>query len=205
MHASHGSGASLFPEFHGGTGFPVVALCTSAGGLDALTRVLWPLPRDFPAAVIVSQHLRPSVVSRLPELLQRHCDLTVRPASDGDRLTPGHVLVVPEHSHMLVGADDRVRLIASGELPPARPSADLLLATMAVALGPRAIAVILTGGGRDGSVGVLAIGAFGGSVLVQNPDTAFAPGMPRAALESEGRRSTALDHIAASLVDLVTR
>jgi two-component system chemotaxis response regulator CheB len=160
--------------------FPVVALCTSAGGVPALFAVLSPLPVDLPAAVVVLQHLAPEHPSVLPTLLQRRCALPVGAAADGDVLRPGQVLVVPPGMHMLGGTDERVRLIPAGPSLIPRPSADLLLATLAAALGPRIVAVILTGGGQDGAIGARAVAAFGGRVLVQDPESAFAPGMPSA-------------------------
>ena len=166
-------------------GFPVVALCTSAGGLDALTRVLAPLPDDLAAAVVVLQHVAPSRTPLLPALLRRRISMPVRSAVDGDVLTRGQVLVVPPGVHMLVGADEHVRLLAAASFSPPRPSADLLLCSLAVALGPRVIGVILTGAGSDGAVGAQAVHAFGGRVLVESPETAFAPGMPLATLAAD--------------------
>ena len=85
--------------------FPVVALVSSAGGLDALTRVLAPLPRSFPAAVIALQHTSPTSPGYLAGILGRRTTLPVRAAEDLDRCVPGHVLVIPPGSHMLVGTD----------------------------------------------------------------------------------------------------
>jgi two-component system chemotaxis response regulator CheB len=158
--------------------FPVIALCSSAGGVDATAEILAELPPEFPGALIVAQHRSPKGRSRLPEVLGRRTALVVQRAHDRDVLSPGHVSVVPEAKHMLVGPDDRVRLIDVDGLPPARPSADLLLSTMAVALGSRAIAVVLTGAGHDGAMGAQAITAFDGRVLVQDPETAQSHGMP---------------------------
>src|SRR4051794_4794512 len=148
--------------------FAVVALVSSAGGLDALTRVLAPLPSTFPAAVVALQHTSPTGPAQLAGILERRTALPVRFAHDRDPLIPGQVLVIPPAAHMLIGTDAVVRLIKTGHLPPARPSADLLLCTLAVALGARAIAVVLTGGGNDGALGVQAMHAFGGHVLIQD-------------------------------------
>ena len=184
--------------------FPVVALVSSAGGLDALTRVLAPLPPTFPAAVIALQHTSPEAPSRLASILERRTALPVRAAQDGDPLVPGQVLVIPPAAHMLVGADAVVRLIKTGNLPPARPSADLLLSTLAVALGPRVIAVILTGGGTDGSLGVQALHAFGGHVLVQDQATSQQYGMPGAAVNADSPDAPQpLDDIAKNLLALL--
>ena len=184
--------------------FAVVALVSSAGGLDALTRVLAPLPPTFPAAVIALQNTSPTSPGYLAGILRRRTVLPVRAAEDLDPLVPGQVLVIPPGSHMLVGADAVVRLIRTGSLPPARPSADLLLSTMAVALGPRAVAVVLTGGGSDGSLGVRAVHAFGGRVVVQDQATSQQYGMPAAAANADSPGTPQpLDEIAGHLLTLL--
>jgi two-component system chemotaxis response regulator CheB len=132
---------------------PVIALVTSAGGLNALTQVLGPLPAHLPAAIIVVQHIDPDFDSSLPAILDDRTALNVRPATDGHLLIPGTVLVAPPGRHLLVTSEARVGLIDSGKFPPSRPSADLLLATLAVMCGPGALAVVLTGKGTDAQAG----------------------------------------------------
>lgn len=164
--------------------FPIVALVTSAGGLDALSEVLAPLPVDLGAAVVVVQHLQPDHPSHLAEILDRRTELTVRVASNGDELVPGVVLVAPPARHLLVTSEARIGLIDSGELPPARPSADLLLATLAVTCGPRALAVVLTGKGTDAQSGIRAISHCGGRVIAQDEVSSAHFGMPGAAIDT---------------------
>ncbi len=184
--------------------FPVVALVSSAGGLDALTRVLAPLPAAFPAAVIALQHTSPDAPARLANILGRRTALPVRSARDREPLIPGQVLVIPPGAHMLVGTDATVRLLKTGALPPARPSADLLLCTLAVALGPRAIAVVLTGGGTDGSLGAQAMHAFGGHTVVQDEASSEHYGMPRAVVNADHPGTPQpLDDIAKYLIALL--
>ncbi|MBE1494259.1 two-component system chemotaxis response regulator CheB [Amycolatopsis lexingtonensis] len=161
---------------------PVVALVTSAGGLDALSRVLGPLPADLPAAVLVAQHLDPSRPSRLAAILDARTALRVVEARDGDELTPGTVLVAPAARHLLVTPAARIGLLDAGALPPARPSADLLLATLAVTCGPRALAVVLTGRGTDAQAGIRAVARCGGTVFAQDEATSAQFGMPGAAI-----------------------
>jgi two-component system chemotaxis response regulator CheB len=167
-----------------GIKFPVVALVTSAGGLNALTRVLEPLPADLPAAFVIVQHVAPDHPSSLAELLDAKTALPVHSATDGDLLTPGTVLVAPPARHLLVTSEARIGLIESGELPPARPSADLLLATLAVTCGPRALAVVLTGRGTDAQAGIRAIRHCGGTVFAQDEATSEHFGMPGAAIHT---------------------
>ena len=120
--------------------FPVVALVSSLGGADALTRVLAPLPAGFPAAVVALQHLYPRQPSVLAERLGAATSLTVRVAADGARLTPGVVDVAPPGRHLLLAADDRLLLVDSTARAVPRPSADLLLVSMAAVLGRRLLA-----------------------------------------------------------------
>jgi two-component system, chemotaxis family, protein-glutamate methylesterase/glutaminase len=162
---------------------PVLALVTSAGGLNALIHVLAPLPADLTAAVLVVQHQSPDRPSNsLADILDARTALRVRVARDGDRLQPGHVLVTPPATHMIVTPTSALALIDSGQLPPSRPSADLLLATLAVTCGPRALAVVLTGHGHDAQAGIRAVHRCGGLVLAQDEATAEAFGMPSAAI-----------------------
>src|SRR2546423_7920011 len=127
--------------------FPVVALVSSLGGLDALSQVLAPLPADLHAALLVVQHLNPDQPSRLADVLDSRTTLSVRPAVNGDELVTGTVLVAPPARHLLVTSEARVGLIDSGALPPWRPSADLLLATLAAYFRPPALAVGPTANG----------------------------------------------------------
>jgi two-component system chemotaxis response regulator CheB len=164
--------------------FPVVALAASEGGLDALTQVLAPLPAELAAAVLIVQHQHPEQPGRLANLLDRHSALTVRTAVNGDILTTGVVLVAPPARHVLITSEARIGLIESGALPPARPSADLLLVTLAVTCGPRALAVVLTGRGTDAQAGIRAIAHCGGTVFAQDEATSVQFGMPGAAIDT---------------------
>lgn len=165
--------------------FPVVALASSAGGLNALFQVLGPLPADLPAAVLVAQHQQPDRPNKLPKLLDARTRLTVRSARDGDTLEKGTVLVTPPGHHLLVVSDNRIGLIAVGEraLPP-RPTADMMLATLAVTCGPRALAVVLTGVGTDAQSGIRAVVCCGGRALAQDEATSAHFGMPGAAIRT---------------------
>lgn len=168
-----------------------MALVCSVGGLDAVTRVLAPLPEDLPAAVIVLQHLSPEYHSQLAALLDRQTALPVVAAVDGAELTPGRVLVTPSGRHTLVTSDRRLALIRSGSTPPYRPSADLLLTTLAIAAGASAIAVVLSGRGNDAATGASAMHRFGGTVIASSALTSTQAAMPQAAID----RDDAVDHV----------
>lgn len=187
---------------------PVLALVTSAGGLAALTAVLAGLPADLPAAVLVVQHQDPErrQPDALAELLDGRTALAVRVARDGDRLEPGVVLVAPPATHMIVTSTSEIGLIETGALPPARPSADLLLATLAVTCGPRSLAVVLTGKGHDAQAGIRAMHRCGAAVLAQDEATAEHFGMPGSAIATGLVQAVhPLDGLAAAIVEHLDR
>jgi two-component system chemotaxis response regulator CheB len=182
-------------------GFPVVAIIASAGGIEALTRVLEPLPEDLPAAVLVALHQEPCRASELARILDRKTRLTVQFAAEDTAMRPGVVLVVPPGRHLLVTSQARIGLIDTGALPPARPSGDLLLATLAVTCGARALAVVLTGLGHDAQAGVRAVAHCGGTVLAQDETSSKFFAMPAAAIATHMvSQILAVDDIAAAIV-----
>jgi two-component system chemotaxis response regulator CheB len=185
---------------------PVVALVASAGGLDAVSRILSELPAKLDAAVLVLIHQAPDHASTLAEILGRRCTLPVVVAEHDGQLTPGTVLVVPPGQHLLITARQRTALIVSGAAPPSRPSADLLLATLATALGPRAIAVVLSGGGHDGATGATAVHRLGGTVIASDRGSSSTFSMPLATIERDHAIDAVLDldEIGAHLAALVT-
>jgi two-component system chemotaxis response regulator CheB len=175
-------------------GFPIVVLACSSGGLDAVSRVLRPLPAKFGGAIVVIQHLAPHAPSFLPEILASRTVLPVASATDGVHLCPGHVLIAPPGHHLLATPGDALATIpAEGRVPPYRPSADLLLSTLAVSAGPRVIAVVLSGHGNDAAMGAAAVHHFGGLVVVADPTTSAARAMPDAAIA----QSDVTDHVIA--------
>lgn len=186
--------------------YPIVALCCSAGGLDALIRVLTPLPADLPAAVLVLQHMQPEMSSQLPIILGTGTALPVEWAQEGDPLKQGRVLVAPAGQHTLVTNDKSIALIASGSVPPYRPSADLLLTTLAMAAGPRVIAIVLSGEGQDAATGATAVHRFGGIVIVSSPETSTRKSMPEATMIRDDitDRVVPLDELSDMLLALIS-
>ena len=158
-----------------------VAVGASAGGLAALECLLSGLPDDFPAAVLVVQHLDRRHPSLLPELMARYARLPVRPAKEGDVIEGGTVYIGVPDLHLQAG-DHQVRLADTPLVHFTRPSVDRLFQSVAVVYGRSAIGVILTGTGADGADGVVAVHAAGGTTIVQDPKEAAYPGMPRAAV-----------------------
>ena len=191
---------SKFP----GAAFDLVALAASAGGLKALTAVLSPLPADFLAAIVVVQHLDPRHRSLMAEILDRCTALDVRQANEGDVLCPGTAFIAPPDNHLLVNPDGALSLSKSELVHFLRPSADLLFESVAASYGDRAIAVVLTGSGGDGSTGVDAVKTMGGTVIAQDEATSEFPDMPSAAVRT-GKVDFVLplNEISAALVSLI--
>jgi two-component system chemotaxis response regulator CheB len=170
----------------------VVGIGASAGGVDALMRVLRNLPADVQLAILVVLHVPASGRSLLAGILARHTDLDVVEAQDGAQLVAGRVYVAPNDRHLLVG-DGHLRLDRGPKENGVRPAVDPMLRSLASAYGRRAVAVILSGALRDGSNGVVAVRNAGGAVIVQDPDDAAMPSMPESALRAVGRPDAVLE------------
>jgi two-component system chemotaxis response regulator CheB len=165
-----------------GTAFDVVALAASAGGIEALSRVLGALPADFPAALVVVQHVVSHHKSRLAEILARRTPLRVQQAETGDRLAPGTVFIAPPDRHLLVGPEGTLTLASTAKVRFGRPSGDVLFGSVAVCGKDRAAAVVLSGGGANGAAGVRLVKELGGVVIAQDRATARYFDMPQAAI-----------------------
>jgi two-component system chemotaxis response regulator CheB len=166
------------------TSFEVVAVAASAGGLNALSQLLAGLPGDFPAAVVVVQHLDPRHRSLMADILSRRTALQVKQAEEGDEVSPGTVHIAPPNKHLLVNPEGTLSLAQSELVHFVRPSADLLFESVAGSFKHRAIAVVLSGSGSDGSMGVQAIKKMGGTVIAQDEATSEFFGMPNAAIQT---------------------
>jgi two-component system chemotaxis response regulator CheB len=185
--------------------YAIIAIAASAGGLMALTEVLAALPGDLPVPIVVVQHLAPRHRSLMAEILGRRTALQVRQAQDGDDLRVGTVYIAPPDYHLLVNGDGTLSLSQSKLVHFLRPSADLLFESVAASYGDRAIAVVLTGSGRDGSLGVEGMKKMGGTVIAQDVASAQFGGMPAAAIETGCVDFVLpLGEIAQALITLVT-
>jgi len=166
------------------TSFDIVALAASAGGLNALTQVLQALPADFAAGIVVVQHLDPRHRSLMAEILGRRIALKVKEAAQGDRVAAGTVMIAPPNNHLLVNQEGLLTLTQTELVHFLRPSADLLFESTAAAYRERAIAVVLSGSGHDGAMGVKAIKKMGGTVIAQDQESSEFGGMPAAAQQT---------------------
>jgi two-component system, chemotaxis family, protein-glutamate methylesterase/glutaminase len=191
-----------FPE----AAFDVVAIAASAGGLAAISAVLGALPANFPATVLIVQHVDPRHRSLMAEILARRSSLRIKEAEEGDTLVAGTVYIAPPNRHLLANSDGTLSLTQSELVHFVRPSADLLFESVAASYKDRAIAVVLTGTGTDGNMGVQAIKRLGGTVIAQDRETAEFSGMPAAAIQAGAVDFVLpLGEIAPALVSLVTK
>lgn len=161
-----------------------IVVGASAGGVDALQRLCAALPADLPAAVFVAQHLSPSARSVLPVLLDRAGPLPAVTPQDGDPIEPGRIYVAGPDHHLLL-RPDRILMRRGPHENRTRPAANALFRSAAIHFGGRVIGVILTGLLDDGTDGLIAIKAAGGMSMVQDPNDAEWPSMPRNALNRD--------------------
>jgi two-component system chemotaxis response regulator CheB len=175
--------ARMLP-FRSDCAFDVVAFAASAGGLGALSSILSNLPENFPAAVLVVQHLDPKHKSLMAHILGRRTPLKTCEARDGDILETAKVFVAPPDQHMILLNRGVISLVHSDRVNYVRPSADLLFVSVASAYPGRAVAVILSGTGSDGSTGSIAIKKSGGVVIAQDQTSSEYFGMPGASIET---------------------
>jgi two-component system, chemotaxis family, protein-glutamate methylesterase/glutaminase len=163
----------------------VVGIGASAGGIDALTKLVGNLPAGLPAAVCVVLHVPATGRSLLAPILARHTALDVRMATDGESVRAGRVYVAAPDRHLTVDGG-RLRLGRGPKENGVRPAVDPMLRSLAAAYRDRAVAVVLSGALGDGSSGSVAVRQAGGVVLVQDPDDATVPSMPESALRALG-------------------
>lgn len=161
----------------------VIGIGASLGGLNACRRLLWALPRGFPAPILLAQHRLAEGEPLLVGLLRREQGLDVLEPDDKAQLLPGTVYVAPSNYHMLVEHGGRsIALSTDSAVRFARPSIDVLFESLAYSVGREAIAIVLTGASDDGARGAEAVKRAGGRVLVQTPQTAESSVAPSASL-----------------------
>lgn len=162
-------------------GFDIIAIGASTGGIHALSQVLRELPPAFPVPILVTQHLptsfMPYFAAQVAGIAGRPCDIAV----DHLRIRPGRIVVAPGDAHIRVvrtGDGGAIRLAHESARSGCMPSVDPMLSSVAEVYGARALAIVLSGMGRDGSEGAQAILARGGSVVVQDRESSVVWGMP---------------------------
>ena len=195
------------------TSFYLIGVGASAGGLEAIKAMIGQIPDDYPHSLVFIQHISPDYKSLMGELLRRVTSLTVHEVEDDMPVEPGHVYVIPPKANVIIQGTDpgageiepgpvtaatdetageaqgsvglRFSLIAQPPRPQLNLPIDVFFQSLAEAVGDRAVAVILSGTGSDGSRGLRAIKDADGLVIVQDPETAAFDGMPQAAVDTQ--------------------
>jgi two-component system chemotaxis response regulator CheB len=162
----------------------VVAVGASAGGVEALQKLVASLPPGLPAAVAIVLHVTPTGTSRLPQILSRAGPLPAAHAADGEPACAGRIYVAPPDRHLLV-RDGSWSVVRGPRENQMRPAIDPLFRSVAVAFGRNVVAVVLSGMRSDGSAGARAVTARGGTVIVQDPGDAGFPDMPANAIAAD--------------------
>ena len=164
--------------------FNVVVVGASAGGVEALIRLVEGLPADMDAAVLIVIHMPPNSRSVLPQILSRSQRMPATHPADGQRIQPGRIYVAPADFHLLLTDDHRVTLAKGPKENGCRPAIDPLFRSAAVHYRHRAIGVVLSGTLDDGSAGLLSIKKVGGVCIAQEPKDALFSGMPQNAIDA---------------------
>ena len=157
----------------------LIVIGTSAGGVSALITLLGGLPKDLDAPVCIAHHANPTRPSMLPDILSRLGTLTVAPFQSGAQLIPGHLFLAPSGHHLLIEGKQVIVLTRPSQQP--RNDIDRLFQSAASSYGSRLIAVVLTGSLTDGTAGLQTVKQHGGITIIQDPEEAAFPSMPRSA------------------------
>ena len=185
----------------------VVALGVSTGGPVALHHLLPKLPGHFRVPVLIVQHMPPMFTRSLADDLDKLCQLSVSEASDGDHVSPGRILIAPGGKQMRVEQNGTSVVIRVTDDPPennCRPSVDYLFRSVAQTYGQRALGVIMTGMGDDGTEGCRLLNRSGAAILAQDETSCVVYGMPKKPIEEGLAVAIPLDKLAGQLMDRVS-
>ncbi|MCE9663983.1 chemotaxis response regulator protein-glutamate methylesterase [Halomonas sp. M5N1S17] len=184
----------------------LIIIGASTGGTEAIRAVLEPLPANSPA-ILITQHMPGGFTRSFAERLDRLCQISVKEATDGERVLPGHAYIAPGDSHLKLarsGANYVARLDDGPPVNRHRPSVDVLFHSASSQAGRNAIGVILTGMGKDGAAGLLEMRQAGSATLAQDEASCVVFGMPREAIALGGASEVlGLDDIPERLMALV--
>ncbi len=160
----------------------LIVIGTSQGGLQALKKVLMPLPCDFPIPILVVRHQGAKANNYIVKVLDKECHLDINLAHDGEKPRQGSVYMAPPNKHLLISTNGNMQLSSGRKVNFSRPAIDPLFQSAAEALSSSLLAIVLTGANNDGVEGVKAVKKKGGRVMIQDPESAEADTMPKAAM-----------------------
>ena len=178
--------------------FEAVVIGASAGGMQALKIILSGLPEYFPIPIAIVQHIQAQSDMYLSKYLNGHSALCVKEAEDKETLQPYRVYVAPPGYHLLVEPDRSLSLSVDEKVNYSRPAIDVLFESAADMYRASLIGIVLTGANADGALGLSRIKSKGGLAIVQDPQTAESPMMPKTAIQK-----TVVDHVV-PLEDIAT-
>ncbi|WP_026889857.1 chemotaxis protein CheB [Clostridium beijerinckii] len=184
--------------------YRAIVIGASAGGMDAIKKILITLPRSFAAPVIIVQHLNSHSNGYIVKYLKELCKINVKEADEKEGILPGNVYIAPPNYHLLIEKDETLSLTVDNKENYSRPSIDVLFESAAEVYRYELIGIILTGANKDGSNGLRRIKELGGITIVQDPDTAEAYFMPKSAISTtKVDYILTLDKINAKIIELV--
>ena len=182
--------------------YKLVAIGTSTGGPVALQRVLTQLPANFPAPIILIQHMPAAFTNAFAERLDKLCRISVKEAVDGDQLRPGLALLAPGGKQMMVDPRGVVRILPGDERLNYKPCVDITFGSASKSFGDKVLAVVLTGMGADGREGARLLKTSGSQVWAQDEASCVIYGMPMAIVKSNVTVAVySLDDIGRHLVE----
>jgi len=164
--------------------FPVVVVAASTGGPATVMQILPRLPKDFPAAILLVQHMPAAFTSQYGQQLAERAKMKVKEATHQETIQPGTIYVCPGSHHLRISPAGRIQLDDGPRISGYRPCADLTMESVSLYAGPMAVGVVLTGMGGDASLGVRAIKKGGGYVIAQDEATSTIFGMPAEAIKT---------------------
>jgi two-component system, chemotaxis family, protein-glutamate methylesterase/glutaminase len=182
----------------------LVAVASSTGGPKALASFIPHLPKNLGAAMIVVQHMPATFTALMAERLDKSSQISVKEAAEGDRLISGCCLIAPGGCHMELTPQETIHLTKDPPVVGLRPCADVTFRTVASVFGKRALGVVLTGMGRDGTDGCRVMKERGSTILAESKDTALIYGMPKSVIEAGiATREYPIEQMAQAVVDQV--
>ena len=165
--------------------YKLVAIGTSTGGPVALQRVLTQLPANFPAPIVLIQHMPAAFTKAFAERLDKLCRISVKEAEDGDILRPGLALLAPGGKQMMVDGRGAVKILPGDERLNYKPCVDITFGSAAKSYGDKVLAVVLTGMGADGREGARLLKQGGSSIWAQDEASCVIYGMPMAIVKAD--------------------
>lgn len=197
---------STTPSLRFKTTEKIIAIGASTGGTEAIKTVLTTMPIDSPG-IVITQHMPPGFTTSFAKRLNGLCRITVLEAQGDERIVPGHAYLAPGDRHLTVvrsGADYRIVLTDGPRVSGHKPSVDVMFESVAESVASNALAVVLTGMGKDGALGIRYIAEHGGFTMAQDEATSLIFGMPQEAIKTGCvKQVVGLESISCKLIEVL--